>query len=91
MSWSPEDDLDECGRTPREARNAGRCQCAGAGEWPGTCPGPAFCPLCQPDAPTCEECGSALNDAGECAPCLTARQEGEAFVAAHGLPDLGRA
>ena len=46
MSWSPEDDIDDYGRTPREARNAGRCQCAGASEWPGHCPGPAFCPMC---------------------------------------------
>ena len=48
MSWSPEDDVDEFGRTPREQRAATRCQC-GYPDWPGSCPGPAACPCCQSD------------------------------------------
>jgi hypothetical protein len=30
----------------RRARLAHRCQCPGASEWPGSCPGPANCPCC---------------------------------------------
>jgi hypothetical protein len=33
----------------RQERNARRCQCAGAKDWPGHCPGPAYCPCCQTD------------------------------------------
>lgn len=47
MSWSPEDDIDEHGRTPREVRDANRCQCPG--EMPGRCPGPANCPCVATD------------------------------------------
>lgn len=64
MSWSPEDDLDEYGRTPREARNAGRCQCAGASEWPGYCPGPASCPLCGQSSWGDDE-AQALEESGD--------------------------
>ena len=31
----------------RQARNAGNCKCSG--DMPGSCPGPASCPMCQPD------------------------------------------
>lgn len=54
MSWSPEDSLDEHGRTPQQVRNAGRCQC-GYPDWPGSCPGPANCPLCQTSDDTDDE------------------------------------
>jgi hypothetical protein len=30
----------------RQERNAGNCKCRG--EMPGSCPGPANCPMCQP-------------------------------------------
>lgn len=43
MSWSPEDDVDDLGRTQREARAAARCQC-GYPDWPGVCLGPQRCP-----------------------------------------------
>ena len=43
MSWSPEDDEDEYGRSPRDVRAASRCKCHG--DMPGTCPGPASCPM----------------------------------------------
>ena len=32
----------------REDRNASRCQC-GSPDWPGSCPGPAFCPCVRGD------------------------------------------
>ena len=32
----------------REDRSAGRCQC-GSPDWPGSCPGPAFCPCVRDD------------------------------------------
>jgi hypothetical protein len=48
MSWSPEDDLDEHGRTPRQVTAASQCQC-GKPDWPGSCPGPANCPCCEID------------------------------------------
>ncbi len=32
----------------RCARNAHRCQCSGE-DWPGSCPGPANCPLAEHD------------------------------------------
>jgi len=32
----------------RRARNAHRCQCSGE-DWPGSCPGPANCPLADHD------------------------------------------
>lgn len=32
----------------RQDRNAGRCQC-GTPDWPGSCPGPAFCPCVRDD------------------------------------------
>ena len=32
----------------RRARNAQRCQCSGM-DMPGTCPGPASCPMCDHD------------------------------------------
>ncbi len=60
------------------------CQCGG--DMPGRCPGPANCPLCQPDPELCECCGEILDD-GECAPCNAARKEGEAFVAEFGMPE----
>lgn len=54
MSHSPDDDLDDHGRTPRQARAASACQCAGATDWPGYCPGPAACPCCQGEDETQE-------------------------------------
>jgi len=85
MSWSPEDDLDEHGRTPREILSASQCQCAGASNWPGHCPGPAACPCAGSAVSICNECGEEMED-GDCTYCAEARAEGEAFLAAHGMP-----
>jgi hypothetical protein len=43
------DDLDMARERhdEREAMRRDRCQCGG--DMPGRCPGPAFCPMCQPD------------------------------------------
>lgn len=70
MSWSPEDDLDEHGHTPRQARAATMCQCADASEWPGQCPGPALCPLQQSDD---------KEDGDDCAPLLYAEISSSIF------------
>lgn len=46
MSWTPEDSLDEHGRTPAQVARDSECQC-GYPDWPGRCPGPASCPCVQ--------------------------------------------
>lgn len=83
MSWSPEDSLDEHGRSPREVRRAYACRCAGANDWPGHCPGPTNCPCVS--GSVCDECGREMTG-DECASCATDRKAGEAFVAKYGMP-----
>ena len=61
---------------------AGMCQCHG--DMPGRCPGPANCPMCQPQE-QCECCGGDLIES-QCAPCNQSRAEGEAFAEKYGVP-----
>lgn len=43
-----DDDIRAEAYYARQDRNAGRCQC-GTPDWPGSCPGPAFCPCVRDD------------------------------------------
>jgi hypothetical protein len=41
------DDWAEEAAAERKAKRRDDCQCGG--DMPGRCPGPAFCPMCQPE------------------------------------------
>ncbi len=64
-----------------------RCQCPGARNWPGHCPGPAACPCCATPSEICDDCESTLEPDGTCKHCLMVAAENKEWEAAQAVAE----